>query len=84
MANQWIQFLGGCLNLTRLPRTYYFSGGYIKFYMEGKMPRYAIYQQLLEEPTPILQAVGAYTEQDLAELAKPYVLEPQYKRILKQ
>lgn len=68
----------------RLPRTYYFSGGFIRFFMQNKVPSFEIFQQLLEESKPHSVLLGHYEGQDLAELAKPYVLEPQFKRILKQ
>lgn len=70
--------------MTRLPRQFYFSGGYIRFFIENKKPKYMIFNQILTDSSPIYQTEGDYTGQDLNELAKPYVLEPQYKRILKQ
>lgn len=68
----------------RLPRTYYFSGGYVRFFMEDKKPRYMIFNQLLTDNKPIFQAEGDYAGQDPKELAKPFELEPQYKGMLKQ
>ncbi len=67
----------------RLPRTFYFSGGFIRFNMDNGVAKYSIYNQTLDEAKPILQEVGKYTGQDLNALAKEYVLEPQFKRMLK-
>lgn len=68
----------------RLPRQFYFSGGYVRFMMENGKPIYMIFHSLLEDSKPIYVTEGEYTGQDLNELVKEHILEPQYKRILKQ
>lgn len=67
----------------RLPRTKYFSGGYVRFMMVEGKPTYMIFTQLLEEPKPIYEAEGEYTGQDLNALTEFYKQDQPFKRILK-